>query len=81
MTMNFLGKSFASTYCFKSGVRLNSCAMVQICLLFNSFPILWKIRIVDIGPNFGVTLLVLSFSILGESIPRILVLAILVTHP
>jgi hypothetical protein len=79
--MNFLGENFASTYCFKSRDRLNSCAMVKICLLSNSCLILWKIRIVDIGPNFGVTLLVLSFSILGESIPRILILAILVTRP
>jgi hypothetical protein len=78
MIINFLGESFASTYCFKSRVRLNSCAMVKICLLSHSCQILWKIRIM---PNFGVTLLVLSFSILGESIPRILVLVLSVTRP
>ncbi len=61
MTISFLGESFASTYCFKLGIRLNSCAMVKIYLLSNSCPILWKIIIVDIGPNFGVTFLVLSF--------------------
>jgi hypothetical protein len=65
MTISFLGESFASTYCFKPGVRLNSYAMVKIWLLFNSCPIFGKIKIVDIGPNFGVTFLVLSFLILG----------------
>jgi hypothetical protein len=65
MTISFLGEIFASTYCFKSRAKLNSCAMVRICLLFNSCQFFWRIRIVDTRPNFGVTFSMLSFLILG----------------